>query len=41
MNKEYGNSINFMFSYGLKFYDDDDCDEAKLILRAIMENGEE
>lgn len=41
IKKEYGNSMNFMFSYGLKFYDNDDCEEAKLILKAIMEDDED
>jgi hypothetical protein len=36
MNKHYGNSENFMLSFGLKFYNDDDCEEAKAIARAMM-----
>jgi hypothetical protein len=27
----YGNSMNFLYSHGLKFYDDDDCANAKAI----------
>jgi hypothetical protein len=38
IEKHYGNSRNFMFSHGLKFYDDDDCAEAQAIVRAIMED---
>lgn len=36
IKKQYGNTMNFMLSYGLKFYDDDDCQEAKAIIRGIM-----
>jgi hypothetical protein len=36
----YGNSMNFMFSYGLKFYDDDDCKEAIAIVHAMMSNDD-
>lgn len=32
----YGNSMTFMFSYGLKFYDEEDCDEAVAIVDAMM-----
>lgn len=35
----WGNSANFMFSFGLKFYDDDDCREAKAIVRALMDRN--
>jgi hypothetical protein len=32
----YGNSETFMLSFGLKFYKDEDCKEAKAIVRALM-----
>ncbi|KAF2277045.1 uncharacterized protein EI97DRAFT_432658 [Westerdykella ornata] len=37
IEKHYGNSMNFMFSHGLKFYDDDDCAEAKMIVGLMMD----
>jgi len=39
MNKHYGNSRGFMFSFGLKMFNDDDCEEAKAILDAFMSDG--
>ncbi|KAF2744138.1 hypothetical protein M011DRAFT_470797 [Sporormia fimetaria CBS 119925] len=38
INKHYGNSINFMISHGLKFYNADDCEEAKHIASVMMED---
>ena len=32
----YGNSMNFLYSYGLKFYNDDDCEEGRSILKSLM-----
>lgn len=40
IEKFYGNSENFMVSYGLKFYDDDDLEEAKAIVDAISASDE-
>jgi len=37
IEKHYGNSMNFMYSYGLKFYDDNDCAEAQSIARVMRE----
>ena len=34
----YGHSTKFLRSYGLKFYDNEDCEEGKSILEAIMED---
>lgn len=34
----YQNATNFLYSYGLKFYDDDDCQEGKVILKELMAN---
>lgn len=36
IEKNYHNSEQFMISYGLKFYDDDDLQEAKVIVEAMM-----
>jgi len=36
IEKEYGNSMNFLYSYGLKFYDDNDCEEGRSILKGLM-----
>jgi hypothetical protein len=36
IEEKYGNSENFMLSFGLKFFEKEDCDEAKTILRAFM-----
>ena len=36
MKKHYKNATNFLYSYGLKFYDDDDCREGKAILQGLM-----
>ncbi|KAK4167797.1 hypothetical protein QBC43DRAFT_137198 [Cladorrhinum sp. PSN259] len=33
----WGDSANFMFSFGLKFYNDEDCREAKEIVRGLMD----
>lgn len=32
----YGHSANFLLSYGLKFYNDEDCQEGKQIVRALI-----
>ncbi|KAH7161592.1 hypothetical protein EDB81DRAFT_756112 [Dactylonectria macrodidyma] len=32
----YGNSMHFMLCYGLKFYNDEDCEESQSIVRVIM-----
>ncbi|VUC29824.1 unnamed protein product [Clonostachys rosea] len=32
---DYGSSVNFMLSYGLKFYKDEDCEEAQAIADAL------
>lgn len=40
IEKHYGNSMNFMICHGLKFYNDEDCDEAKAIVRAWMEDSD-
>lgn len=37
VKKHYDNATNFLLSYGLKFYDEDDCQEGKSILKALME----
>jgi len=36
IEKGYGNSMNFLYSYGLKFYNDDDCEEGRSILKVLM-----
>jgi hypothetical protein len=36
IKKHYQYSSNFMLSYGLKPYEDDDCEEAKSIIKAMM-----
>lgn len=36
LNKECRSSMNFMANFGLDFYNDDDCHEAKAILQGIM-----
>ena len=40
IEKHYNYSSNFLRSYGLKFHEDEDCQEGKAILRALMEGGE-
>ncbi|KAH6644237.1 hypothetical protein C7974DRAFT_325674 [Boeremia exigua] len=37
----YGNSEVFMLSYGLKFYDDDDVEEAKAIANVMMADDDD
>ncbi|KAI4166648.1 MAG: hypothetical protein LQ343_007869 [Gyalolechia ehrenbergii] len=37
----FGHSANFLLAYGLKFYNDEDCQEGKSIIRALMEDGDE
>ncbi|KAI9162894.1 hypothetical protein HJFPF1_04489 [Paramyrothecium foliicola] len=41
INSSYGNSVNFMLSFGLKVYKDDDCREAQAIARAMMNKGDD
>lgn len=36
IEKHYGNSERFMLCYGLKFYNDEDCQEAAQIARTLM-----
>lgn len=36
IKKHYRNSATFMFSHGLKFYDEEDCEMAKWVLRDFM-----
>lgn len=36
IEENYGNSASFLYSHGLKFYKDEDCEEGKEILQAIM-----
>ena len=36
IEKNYGNSASFLMSHGLKFYDGDDCEEGKHIVKAMM-----
>ncbi|PNP58369.1 hypothetical protein THARTR1_01884 [Trichoderma harzianum] len=40
IKKHYRNSATFMFSYGFKFYDDEDCAEATGLVKAFMIDGE-
>ena len=40
IEQNYGNSASFLISYGLKFYNDDDCEEGKAIVKVMMENEE-
>ncbi|KAL7916726.1 hypothetical protein GGI35DRAFT_433915 [Trichoderma velutinum] len=40
INKHYQNSAAFMLSYGLKFYNDEDCADAKALVRSIMSEGD-
>ena len=39
MKKHYGTSMNFMHSYGLKFYDPDDCQVAQGLVEDFMQEG--
>jgi hypothetical protein len=41
IEERWGNSMNFMYTHGLKFYKDDDCDWAKATVRALMADSEE
>ncbi|RTE67980.1 hypothetical protein BHE90_017643, partial [Fusarium euwallaceae] len=36
IKKHYGDSLTFMFSFGLKFYKTEDCEEAKSIVSSMM-----
>lgn len=40
IEKNYDNSEQFMMSYGLKFYDDEDLREAKVIVEAMMSGND-
>ena len=39
IRKGYGNTMLFMASYGLKFYNDEDIEEAKAIVDALMDES--
>lgn len=39
IGKHFGNSMKFMYSHGLKFYDNDDCVEAQNIARVMVKQG--
>ena len=41
IKRSYGHSLSFLMSYGLKFYDDEDCEEGVAIVRAFMSDDEE
>lgn len=41
LKKNWNYSANFMMSYGLMPYDDEDCEEAKNIVAAFMADEEE
>ena len=36
IEENFGNSASFLVTYGLKFYDDDDCKDGKRIAQAMM-----
>jgi hypothetical protein len=36
IEENFGNSASFLATYGLKFYDDDDCKEGKRIVQVMM-----
>ncbi|KAL8915366.1 MAG: hypothetical protein Q9171_000236 [Xanthocarpia ochracea] len=36
IKKNHGHSANFLLSYGLKFYDDEDCKQGKAIVQAFV-----
>ena len=36
IEENFRDSANFMHSFGLKFYNDDDCESAKKIARSLM-----
>ncbi|KAF1836335.1 hypothetical protein BDW02DRAFT_521172 [Decorospora gaudefroyi] len=40
IEKNYRNSEQFMISYGLKFYSDEDLEEAKVIVEAMMDGDD-
>lgn len=40
IEKHYRNSEQFMMSYGLKFYDTEDLEEAKVIVEAMMDDSD-
>lgn len=38
IEEHFGNSASFLMTYGLKFYDDDDCVKGKRVVQALMRN---
>ena len=40
IKKNFTNSFNFLLSYGLKFYDDQDCKEGVMIASQLMEDDD-
>ena len=40
IERGWGSSEGFMMSFGIKFYKDEDCEEAKAIVRALMAEDE-
>lgn len=41
INSGYGDVITFMLSFGLKFYKEEDCEEAQSIIAALLAQGDE
>jgi hypothetical protein len=41
IEERWGNSMNFMYTHGLKFYNNEDCDWAKATVRALMADSDE
>ena len=41
IKKHFGHATNFLMTYELKFYDDEDCQEGKAIVQAFMEDSDE
>jgi len=39
MKKHYGTSMSFMYSYGLRIYDQDDCQVAQAMIGDLMLEG--
>jgi hypothetical protein len=41
IERHYRNSEQFMISYGLKLYDDEDLQEAKVTVEAMMDENDD
>jgi hypothetical protein len=40
IEENFGNSASFLYTYGLKFFKDEDCLEGKQLIQALMRDDD-